>query len=123
MLSRYGYEIAGALLVWAVGVLKEWHDFYMLVGTAGATLLALLFLAVSLGTGFLTEERQSATRTFMSPVALHFTSVFFPIGARSVTLEPYEAFRRADRHYVLGGYNYLDLRYGPGGAHRHDELC
>ena len=63
--------------MWAVGALKEWHDFYLLVGTAGATLLALLFVAVSLGTGFLTEERQSATRTFMSPVAIHFTSVFF----------------------------------------------
>jgi hypothetical protein len=57
--------------------LKEWHDFYVLVGTAGATLLALLFVAVSLGAGFLTKERQSATRTFMSPVVVHFTSVFF----------------------------------------------
>jgi hypothetical protein len=61
----------------AVEALKEWHDFYMLVGTAGATLLALLFVAASLGAGFLTEERQSATRTFISPVVVHFTSVFF----------------------------------------------
>ena len=63
--------------MWAVEALKEWHDFYILVGTAGATLLGLLFVAVSLGAGYLTEERQSATRTFMSPVAIHFTSVFF----------------------------------------------
>ena len=54
--------------------LKEWHDFYVLVGTAGATLLGLLFIAVSLGAGYLTEERQSATRTFISPVGVHFTS-------------------------------------------------
>ena len=65
------------LLMWAVDALKEWHDFYLLVGTAGATLLALLFVALSLGTGFLTEERQEATRTFMSPVAIHFITVFF----------------------------------------------
>jgi hypothetical protein len=63
--------------MWAVEALKEWHDFYVLVGTAGATLLALLFVAVSLGAGYLTEERQSAKRTFMSPVVIHFTSVFF----------------------------------------------
>jgi hypothetical protein len=63
--------------MWAAQALKEWHDFYMLVGTAGATLLALLFVAVSLGAGYLTEERQSSTRTFMSPVVVHFTSVFF----------------------------------------------
>ena len=34
--------------MWAADALKEWHDFYLLVGTAGATLLALLFVAVSL---------------------------------------------------------------------------
>lgn len=60
-----------------VEALKEWHDFYLLLGAAGATLLGLLFVAVSLGTGFLTEQRQAATRTFMSPVVVHFTTVFF----------------------------------------------
>ncbi len=63
--------------MWTVEALKEWHDFYMLVGTAGATLLGLLFVAVSLGAGYLTEERQWGTRMFMSPVVVHFTSVFF----------------------------------------------
>jgi hypothetical protein len=57
--------------------LKQWHDFYVLIGTAGATLLALLFVAASIGAGFLTEERQLGTRTFMSPVVVHFASVFF----------------------------------------------
>ena len=63
--------------MWAVEALKEWHDFYVLVGTAGATLLALLFVAVSLGAGYLSAEHQAGTRIFMSPVAVHFTSVFF----------------------------------------------
>ena len=63
--------------MWTVETLKEWHDFYVLIGTAGATLLALLFVAVSIGAGYLTEEHQAATRTFMSPVVVHFTSVFF----------------------------------------------
>ena len=57
--------------------LHEWHEFYILLGTAGATLLALLFVAVSLGTGFLSDRDQRGTRTFMSPVVIHFTSVFF----------------------------------------------
>ncbi len=63
--------------MWPAKALEGWRDFYLLVGTAGATLLALLFVAVSLGTGYLTQERQAATRTFMSPVMIHFTSVFF----------------------------------------------
>ena len=57
--------------------LHEWHEFYILLGTAGATLLALLFVAVSLGTGLLSSKDQRGTRTFMSPVVIHFTSVFF----------------------------------------------
>jgi hypothetical protein len=57
--------------------LERWHDFYILVGTAGATLVALLFVAVSVGSGYLTEERAEATRTFFSPVVVHFSTVFF----------------------------------------------
>jgi hypothetical protein len=57
--------------------LAEWHDFYLLVGTAGATLLALLFVAASLAAGYLTETSRSGTRTFMSPVVIHFGAVFF----------------------------------------------
>ena len=76
-----GYRTNGSVgvlfLIWAVEVLKEWHDFYILLGTAAATLLGLLFVAVSLGAGYLTDAHQSGTRTFMSPVILHFTSVFF----------------------------------------------
>jgi hypothetical protein len=60
-----------------VGKLEHWHDFYLLVGTAGATLLGLLFIAVSLGAGFLSEERTAPTRAFYSPVVIHFASVLF----------------------------------------------
>jgi hypothetical protein len=63
--------------MWADQTLKEWHDFYLLVGTVSATLLGLMFIAVSLGVGFLTEQRTAATRTFMSPIVVHLTSVFF----------------------------------------------
>ena len=57
--------------------LERWHDFYVLVGTAGATLVALLFVALSLGAVFLTDKRANATRAFFSPVVVHFTAVFF----------------------------------------------
>ena len=60
-----------------IAELKHWHDFYVLVGTAGATLVALLFVALSLGTGFLNDKRAAATRAFYSPVVVHFSAVFF----------------------------------------------
>ena len=56
---------------------ERWHDFFVLVGTAGATLVALLFVAVSIGVGFLTDGRAAATRAFFSSVVVHFTAIFF----------------------------------------------
>jgi len=53
----------------------DWHDFYMLLGTASAALVALLFVAVSIGASFLSTERSTATRTFMSPVVFHFSTL------------------------------------------------
>jgi len=58
-------------------VLHEWHEFYLLVGFAAASVLSLQFFAGSLGAGYLTSQHQAPTRTFMSPVVIHFTSVFF----------------------------------------------
>ena len=57
--------------------LEKWHDFYVLLGTGAAALVALLFVAVSLGAGFLNEERAEATRTFFSPIVVHFAVAFF----------------------------------------------
>jgi hypothetical protein len=57
--------------------LEHWREFYLLVGTAAAALVALLFVAASIGAGFLSAERSLRTRTFMSPVVLNFTAVLF----------------------------------------------
>jgi hypothetical protein len=57
------------------GAWQDWHDFYMLLGTASAALVALLFVAVSIGANFLSAERSTATRTFMSPVVFHFSTL------------------------------------------------
>ncbi len=35
-------------------MLSSWHEFYGLLSTAAAALVALLFVAVSIGTGVLT---------------------------------------------------------------------
>jgi hypothetical protein len=58
-------------------MLDGWHEFYILLGPAAAALVALLFVAVSIGAGFLSRESASATRIFMSPVIFHYASVLF----------------------------------------------
>jgi hypothetical protein len=54
-----------------------WHEFYGLLGTAAATLVALLFVAASVGVGLLTTERAAGTRLYISPIILHYASVLF----------------------------------------------
>jgi hypothetical protein len=58
-------------------MLDGWHEFYGLLGTAAAALVALLFVAASIGAGYLSAERASPTRTFTSPIVFHYTFVLF----------------------------------------------
>jgi hypothetical protein len=58
-------------------VLERWHEFYALLGTAAAALVALLFVAASIGAGYLSAERAGPTRTFTSPIVFHYTYVLF----------------------------------------------
>jgi|SRR3984957_11326189 hypothetical protein len=58
-------------------MLEGWHEFYALLGTAAAALVALLFVAASIGAGYFSAERASPTRTFTSPIAFHYTYVLF----------------------------------------------
>jgi hypothetical protein len=58
-------------------MLAQWHEFYGLLGTAAAALVALLFVAASIGANVLTAESAAATRTFMSPVVFHYTNILF----------------------------------------------
>lgn len=58
-------------------MLDGWHEFYILLGTAAAALVALLFVAVTIGVGYISAERGSPTHTFTSPIVFHYTYVLF----------------------------------------------
>ena len=55
--------------------LRKWRDFYALIGTASATLVALMFVAASIGAGVFTREHQAGIRSFLSPTVVHFSTV------------------------------------------------
>ncbi|HWE78414.1 MAG TPA: hypothetical protein VG270_07795 [Pseudolabrys sp.] len=84
--------------------LEQWHDFYVLLGTAGATLVALLFVAVSLGGGYLNQSRALATRTFFSTVVIHFAEVFL---ISAIALIP--GHRTVFFAVVIGGFGLAGL--------------
>jgi modulator of FtsH protease len=56
---------------------RDWHDFYLLTGTAAAALVGLVFVAASIGASVFTEQNRAALRAFISPTVVHFSSVFF----------------------------------------------
>lgn len=58
-----------------VQALREWQNFYFMIGTASATLVGLMFVAVSLGADLPTASDQSSVNTFVTPMLVHFSSV------------------------------------------------
>jgi hypothetical protein len=58
-------------------LLRAWHDFYLLVGTASATLVGLMFIAASIGAQVFREENRAAMEAFISPTVVHFSTTLF----------------------------------------------
>ncbi len=90
--------------MWLAKELEHWREFFFLLGTAGSTLVALLFVAVSLGAGYLNEQRTLATRTFFSTVVIHFVEVFL---ISAIALIP--AHRTIFFAVVMGGFGLAGL--------------
>jgi hypothetical protein len=58
-----------------VDAFGQWHEFYALLGSASATLIGLLFVAATVGSGAFTPSRRAAQRVFLSASVVHFGSV------------------------------------------------
>ena len=54
-----------------------WHDFYLLVGTAAATLVGLMFVAATLGASVFSEQNRHALQAFISPTVVSFATALF----------------------------------------------
>lgn len=55
--------------------LAPWHDFYTLLGAASATMVGLLFVAASVGTGIFSQNRRGALRIFLSASVVQFGNI------------------------------------------------
>jgi hypothetical protein len=65
--------------------LRPWHDFYTLVGAASATLIGLLFVAASVGTGVFSADRRAAQRVFLTASVVDFSLI---LAASLIILAP-----------------------------------
>jgi hypothetical protein len=52
-----------------------WQNFYLLVGTAAATLIGLMFVAVTFGSTLVTKDASGSVRAFLDPTFTHFVQV------------------------------------------------
>jgi hypothetical protein len=75
-------------------MLAGWHEFYALLGTAAAALVALLFVAVSIGTSVLTPDPESRrnTSTYLSPVVFHYANLLFLSLIALIPTQTWESF-------------------------------
>src|ERR1700685_3888610 len=78
-------------------MIAPWHEFYALLGTAAAALVALLFVAVSIGTSVLTPDPESRrnTSTYLSPVVFHYANLLFLSLIALIPTESWESFTLA----------------------------
>jgi len=58
-------------------MLHGWENFFIVGATAGATLIGLLFVAITLGAGLSTPQGLNATRAFLTPTLIRFGDVLF----------------------------------------------
>lgn len=65
-------ELDGRALADAVGA---WRDFYAVLGESSATMVGLLFVAASVGSGRFRGSRSAALRMFLSASVVHFTLI------------------------------------------------
>jgi 4-amino-4-deoxy-L-arabinose transferase-like glycosyltransferase len=61
--------------VTAVALLEQWHDFYLLAGTASVTLVGLLFVALSLHLDVLLHDHRAHLLVYARQTLLSFTYV------------------------------------------------
>lgn len=57
--------------------LNDWRDFYMMGGTAAATLVGLMFVFASIGVSQVAKRDLEAMRAFITPTVVHFGAALF----------------------------------------------
>ena len=53
-------------------MLHGWDNFYIMAGTAGATLIGLLFVIVTVGTRLSVSRVTHGVRAFLTPTLVYF---------------------------------------------------
>jgi len=91
--------------------LARWHEFYGLLGAAAATMVALLFVAVSLGGGVFTTSRRAGQRFFFSATVVNFALILVASLIALAPLDAWAAFAAMIAITGLFGLGYYALAW------------
>jgi hypothetical protein len=86
---------------------QPWHDLFTLAGGASGTLVGLLFVAATVGSGIFTRDRQAAFRAFVSSSVVHFACV---LAAGLIGMVPTQSWLSGG--LLVGGVGLFGLGYG-----------
>jgi hypothetical protein len=88
-------------------MLHDWTNFFSITGAAGAQLIGLMFVVVTLSTGLSTSQSEEAIRAFLTPTLVSFSGVLFQA---IVVLAPWPSDLPIGLIFVLGGLAGLAYR-------------
>lgn len=89
--------------------LSDWQNFYMIMGTAAATLTGLMFVATTLIAGMDTHvpTAYAAISAFNTPTVVHFCAVLLLAGMLSAPWQAFSSVRLLLSLFGLAGVFYL----------------
>jgi hypothetical protein len=90
-------------------LLHDWHDFYVLVGTASATLVGLMFVAASIGSTIFNEQNAQPMRAFITPTVVHFAAVLFACLLITIPTQDWRSLGG-----LLGAFGFAGVVYSGG---------
>lgn len=68
--------------------LQAWQNFYLLTGGASATLVGLMFVAISLGSGLYTREPTPRLNTIVTPMSRTYIHFVYVLATAACVLVP-----------------------------------
>ena len=90
-------------------LLDAWHDFDLLIGTAAATLVGLMFVAASIGASVFLEKDRAAMKAFISPTVVHFSAVLVVAAVPIKRSKSCQASRRSASEDCMGNLTIAGL--------------
>ena len=94
-----------------IQALRDWQNFYFMIGSASATLMGLLFVALSVGAGRATPDSIHSVRAFVTPSYSYFFAVLVVAAIMLIPSETFNSLGCLLAVFGLGNIGYTLLQF------------